>query len=223
MNLQVQKKPRQRAPSKRSLATRERILDAAERLFSERGFDGASIRDIAMRAEVPAGLVHHHGGSKEELFFTVVARRADELARMRLDALEKCRQEGLLDLRSVLACFILPFLHQATHGGPQWQAYGRLIAHVSADERWRAIADACFDPTATVFLDEIAQFLPNASRSAIGSSFVFMVSATLTLCASRWRIEALSANQQIEALEEQLMDFCEAGFKANLGTTEISG
>lgn len=220
MELKTRKKPRLRAPSKRSLATRERIMDAAEQLFSERGFDGASIRDIALRACVPGALVHHHGGSKEDLFFTVVARRADELALMRLEALERCRQEGRLDLRDVIASFLLPFLHQTFYGSPQWQAYGRLIAHVSADKRWRPIAQACFDPTAKVFLDEIAWILPNASRDAIGSSFVFMVSSMLSICASRWRIEALSTNDNVGNLADYLLDFCEAGFLANLGEME---
>ena len=39
-------KPRQRAPSKRALATRTRVLDAAEKVFTDRGFDGATIRMI---------------------------------------------------------------------------------------------------------------------------------------------------------------------------------
>lgn len=208
---------RQRAPSKRALATRARILDAAENLFAERGFDGASIRDIAVRAQVPAGLVSHHGGSKEELFFTVVARRADELSRLRLEALEACGAEDAPDLRCVLSCFILPFLHQTHHGGPGWRAYGRLVAYVSADERWRPITEACFDPTVRVFLDAIARALPGASRGAIGSSFVFMVSSMLAICASRWRIEALSGQEDIETLEGYLMEYCEAGFRANLG------
>jgi len=217
MGLQTGKKPRQRAPGKRALKTRETILDAAEHLFSERSFDGASIRDIAARAEVPVGLVSHHGGSKEQLFFTVIARRADELARLRAEALERCLKSGQPDLRCVIACFVLPFLRLTHRGQPQWRAYGRLIAIVSADERWREITQACFDPTANVFLDQIARILPDAARGAIGSGFVFMVSSMLAICASSWRIEALSAHQDIETLEEHLLDFCEAGFTANLG------
>src|SRR5258706_15310717 len=48
--------------------TREAILAAARRAFSERGFDGASIRAIATSAGVDPALVHHYFGSKDQLF-----------------------------------------------------------------------------------------------------------------------------------------------------------
>jgi AcrR family transcriptional regulator len=48
--------------------TRGRILAAAREAFAERGFEGASIRDIASRAGVDAALVHHYFGSKQRLF-----------------------------------------------------------------------------------------------------------------------------------------------------------
>lgn len=48
--------------------TRSEILDAARHLFSEAGFEGATIRAIAARAEVDPALVHHHFGSKQALF-----------------------------------------------------------------------------------------------------------------------------------------------------------
>lgn len=212
MMLKPREKQRQRAPSKRSLQTRERILDAAEMVFSDRGFEGASIRDIAALAGAQGALVHHHGGSKEELFFTTVARRADALSQLRLDALDARKASGPLDLRSVLACFLEPFLHKVFHGGSHWRAYGRLIAHVSADMRWREISAACFDPTVEVFLQELADLLPHAPRQKIGSSFVFTVSSMLSICASRWRIESLAGETETDEIIETLLDFCEAGF-----------
>ena len=49
-------------------ATRERILDCAKLLFSEKGFDAASIREIAACAAVNSALVARYFGSKKELF-----------------------------------------------------------------------------------------------------------------------------------------------------------
>lgn len=47
--------------------TKARIRDAAITEFSEKGFNGASIRGIAERASVSPGLVQHHFGTKQEL------------------------------------------------------------------------------------------------------------------------------------------------------------
>ncbi len=48
--------------------TRGRILAAARVSFGERGFEAATIRDIALRAEVDPALVHHYYGTKQQLF-----------------------------------------------------------------------------------------------------------------------------------------------------------
>lgn len=52
--------------------TREAILVAARRIFSEQGFDGASIRAIATDAGVDPALVHHYFGTKDHLFITAM-------------------------------------------------------------------------------------------------------------------------------------------------------
>jgi AcrR family transcriptional regulator len=102
---------RKRAPSQRSLETRARILDAAELLFAQGGFEGTSMRNIAAAADVPVALVNFHGGAKEDFFATIVARRAETLAQRRLDALEAAKGERqAARLRDRAHCFIRPYL-----------------------------------------------------------------------------------------------------------------
>lgn len=213
---------RKRAPSQRSLETRARILDAAELLFARGGFEGTSIRDIAATADVPVALVNFHGGAKEDLFAVIVARRADVLAQHRLEALEAAKAEGrTLRLRDILACFIRPYLDLAATGGPQWTAYARLIAHVSADERWRPISERCFDPTVKVFMEELQQLLPAARARHVAGAFVFSISAMLSLATSRWRIGAMAGEPsgktpELDMWAELLIDYCEGGFRTAL-------
>jgi AcrR family transcriptional regulator len=52
--------------------TREAILKASREAFAERGYDAASIRQIATGAGVDPALVHHYFGTKEQLFLESV-------------------------------------------------------------------------------------------------------------------------------------------------------
>ena len=54
--------------------TRERILDVAERLFMERGYEATSLRMVTGAAEVNLAAVNYHFGSKEGLLREVFRR-----------------------------------------------------------------------------------------------------------------------------------------------------
>ncbi|MCI5095882.1 MAG: TetR family transcriptional regulator [Rhodobacteraceae bacterium] len=204
---------RLRAPSARSLETRTRIVDAAERLFAARGYDGTSMRDIATEADVHVGLVSHHGGNKIALFHYTVGRRAGELSQRRVDALEQMKAKGDLTVADVLRCFVDPLLTLSQEGGPQWRAYARLVAYVSADDRWRTLAEVCFDPAAQKFVDELVALKPDRSRALAAATLVYTVSALLAQITSSWRIDALAGERSIRFQQHRkmLLDFCVAG------------
>lgn len=208
---------RQRAPSKRALAARERILDAAEKLFAFNGFDGTSVRDIAREASVPAASVLFHGVSKEALFHTVVARRADEIMAVRLGALDAVLAgPDPATVEAILEACLMPLVDRALGGGPQWMAYVRLVAIVSSDDRWRDISEASFDPTAGPFLTALAALFPDAPRGALAAAYVYAISATLSLCTARWRIDALAGGADTGAAPQSLIRFASAGMRAVL-------
>ena len=50
------------------------ILDVAEQLFAEKGFDNASTNDIINRIGIARGTLYHHFGSKEEILDAMVER-----------------------------------------------------------------------------------------------------------------------------------------------------
>lgn len=64
---------------------REAIVDAAARLFAEKGFLGASIADIANACEMSKSLIYHYYESKEDILFDVMHSHVKAL----LDAAEK--------------------------------------------------------------------------------------------------------------------------------------
>lgn len=62
------------------------ILDVAERLFATKGFDGASVRDIAREANVSVSMISYYYGSKEKLMEAIVLKRLG-LIRLRIERL----------------------------------------------------------------------------------------------------------------------------------------
>jgi AcrR family transcriptional regulator len=90
-----------RRPTPRALAklrTREKILAAAKALFTERGYDGATIRDIATGAGMSTGAVFASFTDKSDLFAEIVATEHEALFETLRSA-----AEGLSPRQAILA------------------------------------------------------------------------------------------------------------------------
>ena len=66
------------SPTKEPLDNRQKILLAAEELFSSQGFNATSVREIVQKAEVTAPVLYYYFGSKDELLTTLVSERFEE-------------------------------------------------------------------------------------------------------------------------------------------------
>lgn len=75
-------------------ATKARILDAAEALFMEHGFEATSLRSITAAAAVNLAAVNYHFGTKEELFQSVLTRRLDPMNLDRVALLDQIEAES---------------------------------------------------------------------------------------------------------------------------------
>ena len=93
--------------------TRQRLLDAAERLFAERGFEATSLRNITAKAHANLAAVNYHFGSKLKLVQEVIGRRLGPLNRERirlLDEVESLAQGAAVPLEDILNAFIAPMM-----------------------------------------------------------------------------------------------------------------
>lgn len=60
--------------TERAAPTRETLLDAAERLFAEKGYSGVGVRELAAAAGANLASIQYHFGSKRELYLATVTR-----------------------------------------------------------------------------------------------------------------------------------------------------
>src|SRR4051812_40302542 len=89
--------------------TRTRILDAAEELFMQHGFEGASMRLLTAKAGVNLAAVNYHFGSKHALIEAVFRRRLDPMNTARIAALDRLEKDAgarPLSAEAVIRAFV---------------------------------------------------------------------------------------------------------------------
>lgn len=64
------------------MTTRELILKTALRLFSERGYDGVSMRDLASEVGIRAASIYNHFSGKEDIFNSLLAEMENRYAKI---------------------------------------------------------------------------------------------------------------------------------------------
>lgn len=104
-----------RAPRIRMTGTqrREQLIEIGRALFAERGYDGASIEEIAQRAQVSKPVVYEHFGGKEGLYAVVVDREMTVLMSMVTESLTRNRSRVRVE-RAALA--LLTYIEERTDG-----------------------------------------------------------------------------------------------------------
>ncbi len=125
------RKTAEKTPRKVKGARRTALLDAAEDVFSRRGYYGATLRDIADTANVNLGLMSYYFKTKEELIRHVVQRRVDELAAAtEANLAAALAQDGPATLRNLIAAFVRTMVTFALHPDEGWRNYMRLISRL---------------------------------------------------------------------------------------------
>jgi AcrR family transcriptional regulator len=92
--------------------TRTAILNAAERLYADRGFGDVTLRDIVAAAGVNLAAVNYHFGSKDELIAELFVSRSLATNRERLNELRRAEEAGAgrADIDAILRALVGPTL-----------------------------------------------------------------------------------------------------------------
>jgi len=152
--------------------TKERILDAAERLFLARGLAGSSLRAITAEAGVNVAAVHYHFGGREELVRAVLHRRVDPVNQARFEALDALGPTPSVE--AILHAFVDPTFAAARTGKlPQVAA---LLFH---EPTARDLVTELFGDLAHRMESALAQALPDTPHRVLRDRLQFVVGAVV--------------------------------------------
>jgi len=149
---------------------RDRLLEVAEQLFAERGFDGTSIRDLAAAAGCNVASVNYYFGGKEKLYGEIWRRNLHLLRDTRIASIDKVLSESagvpcLEDLLRSFACaFIGPLVDES--GGPRLI---RLMAREMINPHLPAsmFGDDVIRPTLSAMQQALAKVCPELPESKV--------------------------------------------------------
>jgi AcrR family transcriptional regulator len=156
--------------------TKERILDVAERLFAENGFEQTSLRGLTAEAGVNLAAVHYHFGSKERLFEAVLQRLLNPVNRERIALLESLETQDPPALEPLIDAFVGPPLRLAA-GGIRTPTACLLLGRcwTSPDDEMRSLLLRLFGSVLDRFVAAFSRALPHLPHHEVLWRIFFMV------------------------------------------------
>ena len=216
-------------PARKSVAldatsadTKTRILDAAEQLFMEHGFEATSLRQLTTAAGVNLAAVNYHFGSKEVLFQAVLTRRLDPMNQERIELLEALERESGAkppSCEKVLFAMLIPPLKLARDEKRGGKNFLRVLGRAYADPApfIRHFLHSQYAEMIERYKEAFLRALPHLSRPELTWRLHFVMGALSYSLAST---DALKQFAQVthadndELILQRLAPFLVAGLKA---------
>ena len=200
--------------------TKERILDAAERLFAAHGFAGTSLRAVTKEARVNLAAVHYHFGTKEDLLREVLSRIVFPVNRERLEMLEQAEAAAGSDppsLEGILEAFIAPDLRLIRDLGERGVIIARFLgrSYTEPAEMVQALSREHYEGLGQRFMEAFARALPEVPQSELYFRFK-LVLGVLTYFLADNDLTAGCAEDlsDVEGTVGRLVAFLAAGLRA---------
>lgn len=208
--------------------TRERLLDAAEQLFMQHGYEGTSMRQVTSEAEVNLAAANYHFGSKEALMQAVLHRRLGVINRERLRLLDEAEAKaggGPLKPSVIVECYFGTLFRVAAEQKAGGETFLRLLGRTFTEPSnfIRAFMSTEYADVLERYKQAMFHSLPDVPKAEIVWRFHFMLGATSYAIAGTdslrlitdWQVDEGSQAQD-EHLLPRLMSFMLGGLRAPL-------
>ena len=206
--------------------TRTRILDAAEELFMQHGFESTSMRLLTAKAEANLAAVNYHFGSKDALIEAVFRRRLDPMNTGRiveLDRLEKEAGGRALAPEAIIRAFVgasLRMIEDSKCGG---RNFIRLLGRTYTDPQRhiRSLIGQLYAPAMARFKTAFERALPQMPGDELVWRMHFMFGTLAYTLAATDTVQLIAGckpedRYDARLLEARLTAFLAAGLLAPL-------
>ncbi|MDX1982511.1 MAG: TetR family transcriptional regulator [Bryobacteraceae bacterium] len=197
--------------------TKDRILDAAEKLFANHGYDATSVRAIATAAGVNLAAINYHFQSKDALLHAVYARRAGPVNARRLELLDEFEAAAggrPLTPELILEAFLQPIAELGDRVGHIPRMMVRL-QYVEQGPTFEKVFETHFRPMFMRFFQALKRALPGLGEDELFWRLQFTVGAFAHIMASGFALKMRGRKKAgAEQLQRQLIAYASAGFRA---------
>ena len=108
----------------------ERLLDAAEKLFLQKGFNQTSVRDITQAADCKFAAVNYHFGSKEKLYTEMFRRQMAKMINEHIERVDVLMSQPETTLGDLIRTIAEPCLRSVEHNEPRGAMMRLMIREV---------------------------------------------------------------------------------------------
>lgn len=198
------------APRKTATATRDRLIRAAERCFTEHGYEGASLRQITQMAGVNLASVNYHFSSKRELWLEVMQRRLVPLNAERVRLIETARAATTpgrpLAVEQICEAMLLPMAHAFQDGRNSGVTVARMVGRaINVPQALsRELNRRNLDQFWRIFRSALSDALPEVPAAELDWKFYFLMSSMIGALAWQGRQPGVDRQLNTENLEPML-------------------
>lgn len=210
--------------------TRTTILNVAERICAEQGFEALSVRTISDAAGVNIAAITYHFGGKSQLFEEMFKRRVVPLNQDRLAMLDAAFASPAPTLESVVRAFIEPPMRLTvptpTENGNSAVVVMQFLSRVFAMPGESDFLATYYEPVRSRFILALNHLLPELPLEEVIWRYNLMVGGIIYAMGGIERMERpplafsttpLHYDQSLDALVQRMVGFFTAGLRAPAG------
>lgn len=205
--------------------TKTRILDAAEKLFAERGFSETSLRLITSKAEVNLASVNYHFGSKKELIRAVLARYLDRFMPDASNELELLKQSSEPSLNDIFSSLVKPLLELNKLKVEGTRTFLQLLGrgYIESQGHLRWFITTHYGEHLTKFVDAVAESAPHIPPAEMFWRLHFTLGTVVFTMASADALTEIAEadfneHNDIEAVIRKVIPYIAAGVAVPVST-----